>query len=159
MEAVSRVAELLVRQNLQLVVAESCTGGLLAARLTDPPGASQYFAGGLITYSNEAKQRLLEVPARLLEERGAVSEEVCLAMADGARDAAGADIAVSITGIAGPSGGSSAKPVGTVWIGVASEVGSSARRFHFDGDRGSIRRQSVERALEMLEVTVGEAAT
>ena len=159
MEAVSRVAELLVRRDLQLVVAESCTGGLLSARLTDPPGASRYFAGGLITYSNEAKQRLLEVPERLLEECGAVSEEVCLAMADGARESAGADVAVAITGIAGPSGGSEAKPVGTVWIGVVSEAGSSARRFHFDGDRGSVRRQSVERALEMLEVMVGKAAT
>ena len=158
-DQVSTVAELLVQGGLHLVVAESCTGGMLAARLTDAAGASRYFTGGFVTYSDEAKQALLNVPQRTLEEFGAVSEAVCMAMADGARDATGADVAVAITGVAGPGGGSEQKPVGTVWIAVAGTDGSTARRFRFHGDRSTVRRQSVDQALEMLEVLMRDRTT
>ena len=145
------VIDRLVDRGLRLVVAESCTGGLLAARLTDPPGASRYFLGGFIVYSNEAKRRLLGVPEDLLARAGAVSEEVCTAMARGARRATGAEAAVAITGVAGPTGGSEQKPVGTVWIAALAGEESTVRRYLFEGDRAEIRAASVDAALESLD--------
>jgi nicotinamide-nucleotide amidase len=135
----------------QLVAtAESCTGGLLAKLITDIPGSSNCFHVGFITYSNESKTQLLGVPANLIEKHGAVSETVCLAMASGAREKAKTDFALSITGIAGPDGGTESKPVGTVWLGLATPTSVSARRFLFPGDRAMVRDRSAKMAMSML---------
>ncbi len=135
---------------LTLATAESCTGGLLAAAITGVPGASAVFGLGLVTYSNAAKAALLGVDEALLAAKGAVSEEVALAMADGVRRLAGADFAVAITGIAGPDGGTAEKPVGTVWFGLAGESGASAHHRLFTGDRDAVRAASVAFALGLL---------
>lgn len=148
---VERVAERLSARGLRLVVAESCTGGMLAAALTDRAGASRFLDAGLVTYSNDAKERMLGVQPETLAAYGAVSRQVAEAMAVGARGALGADIGLSITGIAGPDGGSEEKPVGTVWIGIATPTDVGSRRFQFDGDRARIRKRSVDAALELLE--------
>lgn len=133
-----------------LAVAESCTGGLLGYRLTEIAGASALFRGGVVCYSNEAKQEILGVPARLIETHGAVSEQVAAAMAEGARCRFRSDLAVGITGIAGPTGGSEAKPVGLTYVGLADKNGSRAERFVFGGDRGAIRRRAADAALWLL---------
>lgn len=134
-----------------LAVVESCTGGLLAAGLTEVPGASAVFLGGLLTYSNDLKMHLADVDAALLEEHGAVSEACSLAMAEGARRRTHATHAVSVTGIAGPGGGSEAKPVGTVWIGLASARQQTiAAQFRFPGERASVRMWSVVSGLGLL---------
>ncbi|MBA3611126.1 MAG: competence/damage-inducible protein A, partial [Rubrobacter sp.] len=119
----SAVGDLLKERGATLALAESCTGGLLAKRFTDSPGASAYFTDGLVTYSNEAKERLLDVPHELIVEHGAVSEPVVRAMAEGARKASGADYGLSVTGVAGPDGGTDEKPVGLVWVGLADAAG------------------------------------
>lgn len=134
--------------------AESCTGGLLAARLTHLGGSSAWFETGFVTYSNDAKRRLLGVKQETLSAYGAVSAETVREMAEGARRAAGADYAVSISGIAGPGGGSAEKPVGTVWFGLASAQGVQAERKHFEGDREAVRMQAVAFALEWLDSVV-----
>ena len=130
---------------------ESCTAGLLAARLTDPPGASAYVAGGVVAYSNEAKTELLDVPSELIERHGAVSPEVAEAMADGALGRFGADLGVGITGIAGPDGGTEEKPVGYVCVCVKSTAGATiARDLVLPGDRGEIRDRTVTVAMHLL---------
>jgi nicotinamide-nucleotide amidase len=144
------VAALLRDRGLTLGLAESCTGGLLAARLTDVPGSSAFFERGLVTYSNRSKVELLGVGAKLLEAHGAVSEEVAAAMAAGARRAAATDIGVGITGIAGPDGGTPDKPVGTVYVALDGAAGTRVRRALFPGDRERIRHQATQSALEML---------
>jgi nicotinamide-nucleotide amidase len=145
------VGKLLLEKNVKLATAESCTGGLLSARLTDIPGISVVFLGGVVSYWDEVKRDMLGVPSETLHQFGAVSEETARAMAEGVRDRLGADVAVSITGIAGPSGGSDEKPVGTVWIGLAKEGSeTSARLFHFVGDRELVRERSVYAALDMI---------
>jgi len=138
-------------EKLFIVTAESCTGGLLAATLTDIPGSSEYFDRGFITYSNSAKQEVLGVHSETLEKFGAVSEEVAKEMAEGALKNSHAQIAVAITGIAGPDGGTENKPVGSVCIAWA-HLGSSAKTvtMHFNGDRVSIRVRAVKCALEEL---------
>ena len=118
---------------MRIAVAESCTGGLIASRLTDVPGSSRYVDRAFVTYSNESKTDLLGVPEALIAEHGAVSEAVALAMAHGARDRASADIAIGVTGIAGPGGGTAAKPVGTVAMAVATTSRSHARTSRFIG--------------------------
>jgi len=133
-----------------LATAESCTGGLLAKLITDVPGSSSCFHEGFITYSNESKTELLGVQADLIDLHGAVSEPVALAMAKGARERAKTDFALSITGIAGPDGGTEKKPVGTVWIGLATPDAITARHFLFPGDRAMIRDRSAKMALSML---------
>jgi competence/damage-inducible protein CinA-like protein len=133
-----------------LATAESCTGGLLAERITRVPGSSDYFVGGVVTYSNEQKIRLLGVPPALLAEHGAVSEPVARAMAEGVCRALAADYGAGITGVAGPGGGSEAKPVGTVHIAVAGPGGVAHRRFRFPGDRERVRWFASQLALEML---------
>jgi len=135
---------------LTLATAESCTGGLLAAAITGVPGASAVFGLGLVTYSNAAKAAQLGVDEALLAAKGAVSEEVALAMADGVRRLAGADFAVAITGIAGPDGGTAEKPVGTVWFGLSGASGVSAHHRLFTGDRDAVRAASVAFALGLL---------
>jgi nicotinamide-nucleotide amidase len=144
------VAALLRERGLSLALAESCTGGLLAARLSQVPGASRFLERGYVTYSNEAKRELLGVEAETLSREGAVSEAVARAMAEGARRAARADVGVGVTGIAGPEGGTPAKPVGLVFIAIDGAAGSRVRRAHFPGDRERVRFQATQAALEML---------
>ncbi len=151
MALAGRVSAGLVERGMTLAVAESCTGGLLSARLTDLEGASRFLLAGLITYSNESKTRLLGVPEAALQAHGAVSEPVARAMAEGARRIAAASAAVAITGIAGPGGGTADKPVGTVWVAASVGDRADARRFLYDGDRAAVREAAVRAALEMLD--------
>jgi nicotinamide-nucleotide amidase len=140
----------LVAQGKTVAVAESCTGGGLGARLTAASGSSAAFQGGIISYSNDAKVRLLGVDEAVLHAHGAVSPQVAEAMARGARERLGADLCVSITGVAGPDGGTPEKPVGLVYIGLADAGGVSARENHFIGQRETIRRRSTQVALQMI---------
>jgi nicotinamide-nucleotide amidase len=133
-----------------LATAESCTGGLLAKLITDVPGSSRYFQEGFVTYSNAAKTQLLGVDPATIQQHGAVSGPVAIAMAKGARERAGADFALSITGVAGPDGGTESKPVGTIWIGLATPESVTARHFHFPGDRTMIRDRSAKTAMSLL---------
>jgi nicotinamide-nucleotide amidase len=133
-----------------MAVAESCTGGMLAAAITDQPGSSSYFRGGVVAYSNDVKERLLGVAHELIMRHGAVSAEVARAMAEGARSVLRADIAVSITGIAGPEADATAKPVGLTHIWLASPAGGEGREFKFAGDRWGNRRQAVSEALNLV---------
>ncbi len=146
----SVVADLLASRGKTLAVAESCTGGLIAKMLTDLAGASQYLLCGWVVYSNEAKIRDLDVPPDLLQRHGAVSQETAAAMARGARLRAGADYAVAITGIAGPTGASPDKPVGLVFISVDDVQGTTTQRFQFARDRQFIRQRAANAALNML---------
>ncbi|HEX7815717.1 CinA family protein [Dyella sp.] len=142
------VAAAVQLRRIMAVTAESCTGGWIAKTLTDLPGSSAWFDAGVVTYSYEAKQALLGVHPRTLERTGAVSEETSLEMVSGALSRFGAGIAVAVTGIAGPSGGTPDKPVGTVWIAWKVRGGDPrAQMFHFPGDREAVRRQTVAAAL------------
>jgi nicotinamide-nucleotide amidase len=154
---VARLAEALLARRWRLAAAESCTGGLIAAACTGRAGSSDWFERGFVTYSNEAKTELLGVDAALIQAHGAVSREVALAMATGALQRAPVQAAVAVTGIAGPSGGSPGKPVGTVWIAVASpQAAPSAQRFLFPGDRRAVREATVDQALRALLAMLGE---
>jgi nicotinamide-nucleotide amidase len=133
-----------------LATAESCTGGMIAAALTDIPGSSAVFERGFVTYSNAAKTDLLGVEPALIAAQGAVSAKVAAAMASGAVARSAASIAVSVTGVAGPDGGSPEKPVGLVWFGLAAGGGVRTERAQFEGDRAAVRRQATERALRLL---------
>ena len=152
------VLDILARDGKTIVTAESCTGGMIAAALTDIPGASQAFYGGYVVYANEAKARLIGVQPRLIRDYGAVSNQVARAMADGARNTAHADFAVAVTGIAGPDGGSEKKPVGLVYVAVSSELGTVVIEHKFgDLGRDAIRRASVQAALDLvLQVLTSE---
>ncbi|MEX0963095.1 MAG: CinA family protein [Pseudohongiellaceae bacterium] len=145
---VKQLAAKLIAKNLIIATAESCTGGGISRALTALAGSSVWFDSGFVTYSNAAKQRLLNVPLALIEIDGAVSEAVVLAMAAGAIENSRADLAVAVSGIAGPDGGSDEKPVGTVWIAWQWQDKSLARCFHFSGDRESVREATVQAALE-----------
>jgi nicotinamide-nucleotide amidase len=152
-----KVAACVIEQRLMLVTAESCSGGWIAKTLTDLPGSSAWFDAGVVTYSYEAKEALLGVNPRTLEHSGAVSEETVLEMVSGALARFGAGVAVAVTGIAGPSGGTPGKPVGTVWIGWKRRGGyGHAQLFHFPGDREAVRRQTVAAALIGLRKTLTE---
>ena len=148
-----KIIQLCVEKKLKISTAESCTGGLVAACLTSVAGSSLVFERGYITYANAAKVEEIGVPPALLSAHGAVSEEVAKAMAKGARQKAGADVAIAITGIAGPGGGSPEKPVGLVYIGLCTARECEAKRFLFEGDRADIRRQTVTKALAWLLAT------
>ncbi len=154
--SISQLAALCLQNNLQITTAESCTGGLAAKLITDQAGSSQWFERGFVTYSNSAKEQMLGVEQSLLEQWGAVSEPVAKAMVEGALTHSDADFALSITGIAGPDGGSAEKPVGTVCFGWSWYAGSdrhikgSITTRHFKGDRETVRNQSAYYALEQL---------
>ena len=143
-------ARLLTGAGLTVALAESCTGGLIAKLLTDQPGASQFLERGAVTYANAAKTGWLEVPGPLLTEHGAVSSECAVAMARGIRRAAGSDLGLAVTGIAGPDGGSAEKPVGTVFLALVSAAGERVERFHFRGERDQVRQRSACTALDWL---------
>lgn len=145
-----------LRRGLTLAVAESCTGGLLGHLLTEVPGSSGYFLGGAISYSDEAKRLLLEVSETTLGRHGAVSAQVAVAMAEGARKRFGADVAAAVTGVAGPSGGTPAKPVGLTYVAVADRDGHDVRRFTWSGDRSANKRSGAWAALELLLERLGE---
>ncbi|MBH3429403.1 CinA family protein [Pseudomonas alkylphenolica] len=146
----ARLGEHLRRFNAQVTTAESCTGGGIAEAITRIPGSSAWFEAGYVTYSNKQKTRQLAVPETLFVQVGAVSQEVVEAMVRGAQIASGARFAVAVSGVAGPDGGSPAKPVGTVWLAWADGSHVSSERRHFDGDRDEVRRQTVTAALEGL---------
>ena len=144
------LADLLLNNRQMLATAESCTGGMIAAACTDLAGSSAWFERGFVTYSNEAKTQMLGVDANLIVTCGAVSEEVARAMAQGAVAHSRAQVAVAVTGVAGPTGGSAAKPVGTVWFGFATPAGVVSEMQHFVGDRGAVRAATVQYALQRL---------
>ncbi len=144
------IGDFLVKKGLSIAVAESCTGGRIASRITRIPGSSRYFESACVTYSNRSKERLLSVPGPLLEEKGAVSPEVVLAMARGVREKAGVDIGLAVTGIAGREGGSQKKPLGLVYIALSDRHRTVVSDFHFRGNRGKIQDTATQKALETL---------
>lgn len=144
------VGEMLASAGFRIAVAESCTGGLIASRLTDVPGSSRYVDQAVVTYANAAKTDLLGVPAELIKEHGAVSEPVALAMADGVRSRARVDVGLGVTGIAGPGGGSPEKPVGTVAIAAVTSSTTRSRVFRFNGERDQVKFQASQAALDMV---------
>jgi nicotinamide-nucleotide amidase len=150
------VAAQLVQQGLTLALAESCTGGMIAQRITAVPGSSRYFLEGAVTYSNAAKVRQLGVNSDLLVEKGAVSSEVASAMAKGVRQVSGSDLGLAITGIAGPDGGTEDKPVGTVFISLSAPDGCWTKRFQFSGSRDEIRIITAWTALDWLRRYLGQ---
>jgi nicotinamide-nucleotide amidase len=153
------VGKLLLENKKKIAVAESCTGGMIGTRLTNVPGSSQYFDRGVITYSNQAKTELLGVPKETIEKNGAVSEQVAILMAEGVRRLAKTDLGVSVTGIAGPTGGTPQKPVGLVYIGLAHEKGSVAKKFLFGENRYSNRERSAQAALNMVRLFLIQEST
>lgn len=151
----ARVGEVLRSKRLTLALAESCTGGLIASMITDIPGSSDYFLASLVTYDNRSKAALLGVGERTLAEHGAVSEEVAREMASGARRATGADVGLSVTGIAGPGGATPTKPVGLVHFALDVEGEVSADKVVFPGDRWAVKRAAAEHALGMVLSRLG----
>ena len=152
MTVAEKLVELLKAQGLTCATAESCTGGGVGSAITAVPGSSAVFAGGVISYSNEVKRDVLGVSARSLQTVGAVSGEVAAQMADGVRRLLKTDLSVSLTGIAGPDGGSAEKPVGLVWFGLSTKDGTRTEKVIFSGDRARVRAQAVTHALGMLTV-------
>ena len=144
------VADLMLKKQFFLAAAESCTGGLIAAACTDLAGSSQWFDRGFVTYSNAAKTEMLGVDAALIAQFGAVSEPVAAAMAQGAVKHSAAQVSVAVTGVAGPTGGSAEKPVGTVWIAWCVNEDTTTEMCHFNGDRATVRALTVQRALQGL---------
>ncbi len=144
------VGQVLHDKGLKLATSESCTGGLIADRITNVPGSSEYFRGGIVAYAYEAKVALLGVSWDTLRTYGAVSKETVIEMARGARVTLGADIAISVSGIAGPGGGMPDKPVGTTWIGLSTTEGDWVRKFVWDGDRLQNKAYSADAALQLL---------
>jgi len=156
MNKAEELVSLLAAKGLTCATAESCTGGGVGSAITSVPGSSAVFQGGVISYSNDVKANVLGVSRDSLSRVGAVSQEVAEQMACGARRLAMADIAVSLTGIAGPGGGSAGKPVGLVWFGLATARGVRSERRVFSGDRASVRAAAVEHAIEMMVSAAGE---
>ncbi len=144
------IAKILKKKKRTLAVAESCTGGLVSHRITNVPGSSRYFRGGVIAYSNDVKMSMLGVSPGTIKKYGAVSRQVALAMAEGARRAMNADIAASVTGIAGPTGGTAKKPVGLAYIALVTGQKKRSRKVCFKGDRVSIKEQFAQAVLEMI---------
>jgi nicotinamide-nucleotide amidase len=152
---IETLAQMLRERGLHLATAESCTGGLIAAACTSIAGSSDWFERGFVTYSNEAKTELLGVPHTLIERHGAVSAEVARAMAEGALIHSQAELSVAVTGIAGPSGGTPGKPVGTVWLALARRgEAAQATLLQLNGNRSEVREQTVDRALQALAASL-----
>ncbi len=147
----ARLGKILAERHLSITTVESCTGGGIAYAVTAVPGSSGWFRQGFVTYCNEAKHTLAGVETEVLERCGAVSRETVRQMAGGGLRAAGADVSVAVSGIAGPDGGTSEKPVGTVWVACAAQDRSIEQCFHFSGDRNQVRRETVRQALLMAE--------
>ncbi|WP_445010552.1 CinA family protein [Vreelandella stevensii] len=154
-----RLGRLCQQLHVEVTTAESCTGGGIASAITSVAGSSAYFTAGYVTYSNAAKTRLLGVEPALLEANGAVSESVVRAMVAGACRDSGADLAVAVSGVAGPEGGSEEKPVGTVWLAWGDAESQQAECFHFPGDRQAVREQAVREALAGLVARLSAQAT
>ena len=150
MTTAEKLVKVLTEKKLTCATAESCTGGGVGYAITSASGASAVFWGGIISYDNSVKRDVLGVSAEILETKGAVSSECASAMAEGARRSLKTDLAVSITGIAGPGGGTAEKPVGLVWFGVASKAGVRTEKMIFSGDRDAVRSSAIEHALSML---------
>lgn len=150
------IGEVLRQRNLTLATAESCTAGLIAHRITNVPGSSDYFLGGIVAYADKTKMRLLGVRQETLDRHGAVSEETARQMAEGACRALDADIGLSVTGIAGPGGGTDEKPVGLTFIGVSGPRGTRVQRYVWDGDREANKASSATAALRMLSAFLEE---
>ena len=148
--SIGLMADLMLKNGLFLATAESCTGGMIAAGCTDLAGSSAWFDRGFVTYSNEAKTQMLGVDAALIAQHGAVSEPVARAMAFGAIRHSQAQVSVAVTGVAGPSGGSVEKPVGTVWFGFSVSGMLTSEVMHFDGDRAAVRAATVRHGLRRL---------
>jgi PncC family amidohydrolase len=144
------VGNILRDRHLKLVAAESCTGGLIGSRITDVAGSSEYFLGSIVAYAYEVKVALLDVTWETLNTHGAVSRATVIQMAKGARNRLGGDIALSVSGIAGPSGGSPEKPVGTTWVGLVSDESEWAKEFRFSGNREQNKASAANAALQML---------
>lgn len=144
------VLDRLGRAGLTLAIAESCTGGRICDRITDVPGSSERFKGGMVAYNNESKVKFLGVSHDTLKAHGAVSEECAIEMAAGAAKAFGADVGISVTGIAGPGGATPQKPVGLVYIGIAWKKEQAAFRYLFEGDRRNVKAQAAEQALRLI---------
>ena len=149
-ELIDKVSNLLKKQNLTVATAESCTGGLIAHTLTNISGSSDYFDRGIVSYSNNAKMELLDVPENLLKKYGAVSEQVAKAMAEGIRKSSKVDIGISTTGIAGPKGGTKEKPVGLVYIAISASENTVVKKFQFSGDRLQNKESTCNAALNMF---------
>ena len=149
-ELVKQLANTLVEKGWMLATAESCTGGMIAAACTDLAGSSQWFDRGFVTYSNDAKTDMLGVPAAMIAQHGAVSEEVARTMAQGAVSRSRAQASIAVTGVAGPGGGSAEKPVGTVWVGCHVQERTLTQCLHLNGDRADVRLATVAQALAML---------
>jgi PncC family amidohydrolase len=149
-DCAKKLGMLLLEKKLSLAVAESCTGGLLGGALTAVAGSSAYFKGGVIAYGNDAKRRILGVPEDILDKKGAVSAEAVKAMAIGARRLCAAECAISISGIAGPGGGTKGKPVGCVFVGISAGRSVKSYKYLFRGNRQSIRQQAVKAALQKM---------
>lgn len=145
-----QIGNLLRQRGWKLATAESCTGGLIGHRITDIPGSSDYYLGGVVAYAYEAKVAVLGVSWETLQKYGAVSRETALEMARGARTLLGADIAISVSGIAGPGGATPDKPVGTTWLGLATAEGAWARVYRFPGDRAQNKADSAQAALQFV---------
>jgi PncC family amidohydrolase len=155
-ELAGRLQARCIARGVTVATAESCTGGLVAHLLTEVPGSSGYLLGGVVAYSDAVKRAELGVPAEQLDRHGAVSAQVAVAMADGARARLGSDLAVGVTGIAGPDGGSEAKPVGLVYVAVAGLGPADVRRYVWPGDRSENKRESARAAIELLLARVDE---
>ena len=152
MTVAEKLVALLNAKSLTCATAESCTGGGVSSAITAVAGSSSVYLGGVVSYANSVKENVLGVPLSVLEELGAVSSQTAAAMAEGARKLVGADFAVSVTGIAGPSGGSEEKPVGLVWFALSSKSGVRTEKAIFSGDRDTVRHQAVMHALGILTV-------
>lgn len=150
-----RLGVVLSERGLTLSAAESCTGGLLSHTITNVPGSSAYFLGGVVAYANQAKERVLGVPVELLIAHGAVSDQVARALAGGARDRFGSDWGIGITGIAGPGGGTEAKPVGLVYVAVVGLGVEESRRYLLEGDRLAVKEAAAAAAFDLLLTCLG----
>ncbi|HYK94292.1 MAG TPA: nicotinamide-nucleotide amidohydrolase family protein [Candidatus Dormibacteraeota bacterium] len=154
-ELAERLQGICLGRRITVALAESCTGGLVAATITEVPGSSAYFLGGVVSYADSAKESLLDVPAQMLVAHGAVSAQVAMSMATGARARFGASLAASVTGVAGPDGGSDEKPVGLTYVGLATAAGVEVRRLQLGGDRAGNREAAAIAALGWLIAEAG----